>query len=391
MDSIPKLVVLRVAVVMIVCAFALPRAQAVCADQGILGIAGQIPDVTFTSGLPSMTRVNPWWASFQGPGWSCGVLARSTAPGVSVQDTYGCPPGCKIHPPGEWAAVEPSYPTAVDRVTRDANDIPLIFDGKTPRGTHGTLEIGIIDNDLGIEDGNHISIIYTVNIYIESAAPPATWFTILSAPANISGDQVLLNHPYLNGKPGALIFISHVWNPNGAVSGKDWNHAIAVHYDTVKLRWTIRNVDGAAMPAGLGFNVRIDPTAFRTCKVGGLHTDPVVIDNRVSNNTFWATVLVTPIDGSAHPIAVRYAAPNWQIVYYDGGGIGANTCFNVKVFWFTQYIDDPAVGDLSNRQNAAVNVGLGEDMGGSGIGNNVGSNRLLPFAWAQALPIFRSS
>jgi hypothetical protein len=175
------------------------------------------------------------------------------------------------------------------------------------------------------------------------------------------------------------------------------------------------------MPAGLGFNVRIDPTAFRTCsrrrpigviprpadeqvEAAGANVFPqkpnvpagrpagqrviktLAINNVVSNNNHWATVFVTPIDGSAHPIAVRYSAPNWHILYYDGADISESTCFNVKVFAFTQYIGDPAAGDLSNRQSVAVDLGLGEDIGGSGFGKNIGSNRFLPFAWAQRDP-----
>jgi hypothetical protein len=273
-------------------------------------------------------------------------------------------------------------------VSRAGTDIPLIFDGKTPRGTHGTLEIGIIDNDLGIQDDDHIGIINTVNVYIESPAPPPTWFTILSAPANISGDHVILNHPYLNGKSTALLFVSHVRNPNGAASGRDWNHAIAVQYDNANRKWTIRNVDGTAMPAGLGFNVRIDPTAFRACTPRFLPQsfDFATINNVVSNNNLQATIIVTPIGGSAHPVAVHPFAPNWQIVYSDGAQMGPNTCFNVKVFAFTQYIDDPANGDLSGRLNVALDLGVGQDAGGNGLAHNVGSRRLLPFAWAQYIP-----
>src|SRR5205823_13989398 len=140
---------------------------------------------------------------------------------------------------------------------------------------------------------------------------------------------------------------------------------IAVQYDGQ--RWTIRNVDGIAMRVDLGFNVRIDPTAFRACtRALPIPYDAVTINNTISNNNAWATVLVTPIGGGAHPVAVRYSGSNWQIVYTDGARMGPTTCFNVKTFAFTQYIGDPAIGDASNRLNAAVSVGLGEDIGGDG-------------------------
>lgn len=208
--------------------FASP-AKATCDDQGFIRIGGQIPDIVFTKGIPSKVRIAPWWASFAGAGSSCGVMARSTTPGVSVQDTYGCPgTGCPIHPPAEWAAVKSAYITNPMQVTRSGGGIPLIFDGKTARGTQGRIEIGIVDNDLGILDGNHVGIIATANVYVESAARPSTWFTVTSTAANISGDHLTLSHSYLNARPGALLFVSHVRNPVGLAAARDWNHPIAV-------------------------------------------------------------------------------------------------------------------------------------------------------------------
>src|SRR5262245_1950462 len=372
-------------------------AQAVCDDQGFVRIGGQIPDVVFTSGVPSKVRIVPWWASFTGAGWSCGVMARSTTPGVSVQNTYGCPgapPVCPIHPPGEWAAVKSSYITDPKQVTRSGGGIPLIFDGNTAGGTHGRIEIGIIDNDLGIVDGNHVGIIATVNVYIEAATPPATWFAVTSTAANIAGDHLSLNHPYLNAQPDARLFVSHVRNPVNLAVAQEWNHPIGVEYDTARARWTIRNLDGAPMRPGLGFNVRIDPTATRACtpiRSPLPQHEFAVVDDPVSNGNVWATLIVTPIGQTPpHPLAVRFVSPHWQIVYTDGALMGRGACFNVKVFSFTQYIDDPAVGDLSSRSNASADVGVGVDTGGSGQEHEDGPNRLLQFSWAfgnPALPI----
>jgi hypothetical protein len=365
-------------------------AKATCDDQGFIRIGGQIPDIVFTRGMPSKVRIAPWWASFTGAGFSCGVMARSTTPGVSVQDTYGCPgTGCPIHPPGEWAAVKSAYITDPVQVTRSGGGIPLIFDGKTARGTQGRIEIGIVDNDLGILDGNHVGIIATTNVYVESANPPPTWFTVTSTAANTAGDHLTLSHPYLNARPEALLFVSHVRNPVGLAVAQAWNHPIAVQYDTAKARWTIRNLDGARMRPGLGFNVRIDPTAMHLCTRLALE-DYVQVDNPVSNNNVWATLIVTQVRGAPHPLAVRYVSPYWQIVPTDGGVFVPFTCFNVKVFAFTQYVDDPAAGDISGRSNTSVNNGVGVDTGGHGQEHDDGPSRLLQFSWAfgnPALPI----
>jgi hypothetical protein len=376
--------------------------HATCDDQGFVRIGGQIPDVVFISGIPSKVRIVPWWASFMGQGWSCGVMARSTAAGVSIQDTYGCFGNCPIRPPGEWAAVKSSYITDPKHVTRAGGGIPLVFDGSAARGTQGTIEIGIVDNDLGIFGGNHVAIIATVNVYIESTNPPATWLTVTSSAANVVGDRLILDHPYLNARPSVPLFVSHVRNPVSLAVAREWNHPIAVQYNSARAAWTIRNLDGAAMPQGLGFNVRIDPSAMRVCtpvRPPFQTYEYAVVDHPVSNDNVWATVMVTPIGGAhslevpigggPHPLAVRFVSPHWQIVYTDGAQMASGTCFNVKVFGLTQYVDDPAVGDLSNR-NAAVNVGVGIDVGGDGQEHQDGSGRLLQFPWAfgnPALPI----
>ena len=84
--------------------------------------------------------------------------------------------------------------------------------------------------------------------------------------------------------------------------------------------------------------------------------------------------------------AVRF--PISAIVYADGGVIVPFTCFNVNVFAFTQYVDDPAVGDLSNRSNTSVDNGVGVDTGGHGEEHDDGPSRLLQFSWAFGNPAF---
>jgi hypothetical protein len=386
-----------IAYLLLGCGCSASPALATC-DAAYIRIAGQIPDVVFTSGMPSKVRIVPWWASFNVAVSSCGVLARSTTPGVSIQDTYGCVGDvCPIRAPGEWAAVKSSYTTGSSYVTRAGGGIALIFDGTTARGTEGMVEIGIIDNDLGIQDGNHVGIIATVNVYVESPKVPATWFTVTSIAANTTDDFLILDHPYLDARPAARMFVSHVRNPVGAAVAQEWNHPIGVQYNAASARWTIRNLDGAPMRPGVGFNVRVDPTAKRVCTPRNLPVhgfvqghEYAVVHDPISDGTVWAMLMVTPVGGAPHPIAVRYVSPHWQIVYTDGALMAPATCFNVKVFAFTQYLEDPAIGDLSGRSNASADVGVGVDAGGYGQDHSDGPNRLLQFSWAfgnPALPI----
>ncbi|HEX5041700.1 MAG TPA: putative metal-binding motif-containing protein [Candidatus Polarisedimenticolaceae bacterium] len=362
------------------------RAQATCANGFTIELSGQLPDITFTEGVPQTIHFNPWYVTFNSTSYSCGIFARSNTPGVSLQDTYGCPgSGCPLRPPGEWAPVGDAYPTSTTSVEHKGTDITIVFNGNAPAGTQGTIQIAIRDNDSGIDSQ---AVIGTLNVYVVAPPPataPLTWFPFTTAAGNVSGNRAVLDHPYLNGNPSARLFLSHVRNPGGLFTGTVWNHPIAVDYDAGLQRWTIVNVDGTAMPAGLGFGVRYDLTALRFC-TGASSAAFLAVPNPRSDNDIWATVMVTPIGGAAHPIAVQYVAPSWRIVYSDNASIPANTCFNVKPFFFTQYMGDPASGDLSGRTNVTANWGVGVDTSGFGTGHNSGSARVLMFDWALENP-----
>ena len=365
---------------------AIPRpAHATCAGGFTLYLAGQLPEIKFTSGVPQTIHFSPWYVAFASSSGSCGIFARSTTPGVAIQQSYGCPgTGCPVWPQGEWTAVGDAYQPLFTVVAQKSTDIPLIFDGSTPSGTYGTIEIAIRDNDLGIPSQFVFGV---MNVYVESATPPVTWFGVSTTASNISGDHVVLDHPYLNGNFNANLFVSHVRNPGGTPFGTTWNHPLAVAYDNGLQRWTIRNTDGTTMPTGLGFGVHMDPTALRFCTSSfpGSYSS-VTVDHPLSNNNVWATVFVTPIGGAAHPVAVQYVSPNWRIVYQDGALIPPGSCFNVQAYAFSQYLDNPASGDLSGKTGVTADWGTGQDVEGNGTGHNSTSARVLQFDWALSNP-----
>src|SRR5689334_11530719 len=70
------------------------RAHAVCSGGSVGGftqyMSGQIPDVILTSGVATKRNITPNYVSFPGTGGNCGIFARSTVPGTTVTDTYGC-------------------------------------------------------------------------------------------------------------------------------------------------------------------------------------------------------------------------------------------------------------------------------------------------------------
>ncbi len=366
-------------------AAALAPARATCSSGFSMYLAGQVPEIHFTAGVPQTISFKPWYVSFSSSSGSCGVFAKSTTAGVGIRDSYGCPgTGCTLEPTGTWAPVGSAYDIASLTVSQKAEDIPIVYDGTSPAGTYGTVQIGLRDNDLGIDSEGIIGV---MNVYIDSATPTPTWFGVGTSASNVSGDHVVIDHPYLNNNYNAKLFVSHVRNPGGTNSGTSWNHPISVVYDSGLERWTIHNADGVAMPTGLGFGLRVDPTAITVCTSSfpGTYTY-VNIDHPLSNNSVWATVLVTPIGGGAHPVAVTFVSPNWHIVYQDGANIPPGTCFNVQAYAFSHYLDDPASGDYSSRTGIAADWGVGEDIGGDGSGHSSAGTRTLEFDWALGNP-----
>lgn len=84
-------------------------------------------------------------------------------------------------------------------------------------------------------------------------ATPA--FTHRAAAANITGGETRLDHPHCNGRPNAILLVTHVFNPAGISPGTRNDHPVGVYYTGT--RWAIYNLDGAAMPAGASFNVLV--------------------------------------------------------------------------------------------------------------------------------------
>lgn len=377
------------------------KSHAVCTGGNLGGftqyLAGQLPDVVFSAGRPTTKYIIPHYVYFKSTSGHCGILARSTVPGTTITDTYGCDgTGCHVHPPGEFAAISSAYGgsfTSVVTVTNvnGINYIPLAFDGSAPAGTQGVLELAFATTDIG--ESSPPVVFARVPIYVESSTPTSGWGRVTSTASTVSGSRLILSHPYLNGKPSALLFVSHVYNPSGA-QGTNWNHPIAVEYDQTLEKWTVKNTDNALMVAGLGFSYRIDPTARQVCVpapgTGNEFTSALDVDDISANNNIYAMLIVTPVAGSAHPVAVEYEAPHWEIVYSDRTLLPAGACFNVKIIAFSQYLSDPAQPDISGKTNTRVDMGVGVDLSS----HTADGARIFSFNWSSgnsALPILYTS
>ena len=365
---------------------------------------GQPPDLFFTAGVDSVQHIPQVWINYDNTGepadfTDCGVTAVSGVSGVTLQTTY-CDwdqPSPSICPFGQSVGVDIATDNNLhyyrNYVKNHIRPIAIHYDGTSPGGTSGTVEF-YETSDSGIAGPS----MGHVNIYIVSGTPPSTWFTATAAIATITADGFSLDSPFLNGQPGAKLFITHVY------AGTYWNHPTAVTYDAPSGRWRIRNEDGTPMPTGLSFNVRIDPSAIsvsrRTSPATAQVREPVrkssraavaksghgryerpcndvnylIIDDPVANGNPYATLLITPWSSGTtrltHPFAVAYVSPHWVISVTDGKPMGL--CYNrsgeggffVKIIGASQYADDDLPGDASGFQRTNLSNGVGTDING---------------------------
>jgi hypothetical protein len=358
---------------------------------------GAPPDLFFTAGVKATLYIPQVYVNFKdlnesGDTTDCGANAYSKVTGVTVQDTYCFSVNCSS---GQSAAVdvansylpsEPSEYREPSGIEYLQGPVPVTYDGTAPAGTSGAIDFAMND-----EFGNEGKVLARVNVYIVSGKPPSTWFQVASAPSTIRRDSLILNHKLLNGTPSARVFVMH----QGA--GRPWNHPLAVTYDSALGKWKIRNEDGAAMPAGLFFNVRIDPSALHVY-TGRASNTFIIVDDPVANGNPFATLIATPVSSGTrrmnHPFGVSYVHPHWLIITTDGLPMptttinkknGGTAGFFVKIFGASQYADDSRVMDPSGFRNTYRSNGVGTDIIAEGAGRVAGNTKFLrQFCWTLA-------
>lgn len=359
-------------------------------------IIGQIPDIVFTAGVAQNRTVTHSEAVYPAyplvpngylPYYECGAIARSNTPGLSIRSTYfdiG-----EVHPAGEWAGLNGSHGSLGTPRVLSPIGLELIFDGTASAGTVGNIEIA---QNIGGDGIGYIPrVIGIVNVYVIAPNTPApvTWFTVTGNAGSISGDHLILDHPLLNANPGTRIFVSHSFTPPNASGGMQWAHPVSVAYDGTSQRWTIRNDDGAAMPQGIGFNVRIDPGAklisVRRAPTLARTVSSLTIDDPRANYNPYATIFVTPASANAHPLAVKYVAPYWGIVNSDGAKLQVGQRFFVQVLGATAYRDDRwrTAHQYNPLGTNGISNGAGTDIDGLGLKRNAADSRYLDFFWAR--------
>lgn len=100
---------------------------------------------------------------------------------------------------------------------------------------------------------------------VQVLTDPDTYDQHTSTVGTISGNATELDHPLLNANLGAQFIVTQRW------TGVYNNHPIGVQYSNATNRWSIANVDGAAMPQNVSFNIHITHD-------GSIYNDAAVIN-----------------------------------------------------------------------------------------------------------------
>jgi len=155
---------------------------------------------------------------------------------------------------------------------------------------------------------------------------------------NSAGDYTILDNPYTNYTPNAVLMVTSFWNSPQGSAGVYNNHNIGVWYNGS--RWTIFNQDGSPIPVGASFSfVAQQPSSsvyVATAAPGNIAGDYMTLDNALLNNNPGASVFVTPVYGSTfmynnHPIGVWYTGSRWAIFNEDGAAMQVGEMFNVSL------------------------------------------------------------
>ena len=77
-------------------------------------------------------------------------------------------------------------------------------------------------------------------------------FVHVSESRNTSGDSSCLDHPLANGRPEAIVLVTHRWGGSGVNLP-----AVGVYYEGGSRRWCVFTEGGTGMPLGVPFNVLV--------------------------------------------------------------------------------------------------------------------------------------
>lgn len=219
-------------------------------------------------------------------------------------------------------------------------------------------------------------------IFAEDTEPmsPGAAFNVLATPirsgafvhvvsaANIhptSTNMSALNHPYLNGNPDALVFITHDLNPPENYATRIYEpHPLSLFYlaDTVHPdgRWYIYTLDKTPISAGLAFNVYYSSpqTNAYSMETTASSATSAPLNSALLNGVPGAAAQVMqnfnpnnhPSQKTAYPypVGLQYSSGLWRISRPSGPNLLIDMAFNVFVPQVDFFIHTASSGNIQS-------------------------------------------
>ena len=147
-----------------------------------------------------------------------------------------------------------------------------------------------------------------------------------------------LDHPSVNGKPNARIFLTAVWEKNTDFN----NHPLGVvFFNNI---WHVMNMDGADLPVGMKINVIVNTSNsssfVHTTSATSISSDYSAMDHFISNAKPNAKIFVTPYQGTSvspvinpNIVGLWYSTSRtkWTVFNESGFAMQQNASFNILV------------------------------------------------------------
>ncbi len=207
-----------------------------------------------------------WYTSYYRR-WSIFQQDRLRMKSGSTFHVFVPPPSLRVFVHTATAANSTSNMTWLDHpmLNNNPNAIVLVTQNWNPGGRGGKYNnqnIGVYydgvreqwaifnqDKTTAIPNGA------SFNVFVANRLGNA--FVHRAGAGNIIGGTTFIDHPRLNGNPGAVLIVTPNRNPDGEQPGVYNNHNIVVWYWSALGKWGISNQNGTPIPNRAAFNVLI--------------------------------------------------------------------------------------------------------------------------------------
>ncbi len=128
--------------------------------------------------------------------------------------------------------------------------------GVAGNSTSGTGTSGYSDTGTGVAAGSDSGVALEVAGPIKVSTLRSPAFVHIATTANTLLNATCIDNPGTNGKPSAILIITHNFGPNSG-SGLVNNSPIGVYYNPAQSNWCIFNEDTSPLRVGNQFNVLV--------------------------------------------------------------------------------------------------------------------------------------